>query len=103
MREKIDIRKIAYTLTEEDVKEAIMQERIRAMLGIYAVYDEVQGHKHKNYVPSVYKSLDEYEIDKSEANIFIYNNRTVPKPLADKLIAARKELESLGLLEPYIE
>ena len=101
MRRKIDIRKLAYTLTEKDVKEAIEQENIRRLLGIYTVYDDVQNKKVVGYIPSMYKSLDEYEIDKSEADNYIYNNQPVPDALASKLIAARIELEKRNLIKKY--
>lgn len=102
MRKKIDARKLAYTLTEEDVKEAIMQEKIRVKLGLYDVYDSTYTES-KEYVPSMYSSIDAYEYDKYIAENLILFNKPIPKELEDKLIRARLELENIGLLEPYTE
>lgn len=101
MKKKISVKELAYTLTESDVTNAIEQEKIRIMLGIYTTYDAVQSNNHNNYVPSMYSSLDEYELDKGEADNYIYNNKPVPKQLEQKLIAARIELENKGLLQRY--
>ena len=101
MRKKISVKDLAYTLTESDVNNAIEQEKIRLMLGIYTTYDAIQSNNHNRYAPSMYSSLDEYELDKNEADNYIYNNKSVPKQLEQKLIAARIELENKGLLEKY--
>ena len=138
--EKIDIRELAYTLTEEDVKQSIKQAELEETFGIYDVYGSEEPKRsfyasvrtiskeeqareiykaklraklgiqtiydaaHNNvdsYKPSMYSSIQKYEEEKSKAHLFITMNKSVPKDMEQRLIAARIELENLGLIERF--
>lgn len=90
------------TITREEQEYAIYLTNLRLKLGIQTIYDNSYSGGNK-YIPSMYTSTDEYEYDKLIVDNLITMNKPIPQDLQNKLIAARIELESLGLLEPYVE
>lgn len=68
-------------------------------LCIDTYYDESHTLDIESYIPSMYKTLGEYEADKFNAKLLIMSNKAIPKEMFNRLLDARKELEQKGILE----
>lgn len=51
-------------------------------------------------IPRNYKTYIEYVQDKNKAEYYIRNKMDIPPQLFNKLVEARVDLESRGILEP---
>ena len=89
-------------ISEEERAKEMYKEKMRAKLGILVIYDAAYNSAD-NYKPSMYSSLQKYEEEKNKAHLFITMEKHVPKDMEQRLIAARIELENMGLLDRYEE
>ena len=86
-------------ISEHAMLQANKRAQLLNYLGIAEYYDQPTTTYINKYVPTVYKSIEEYESDKFNARMLIDLNKPIPKELERKLVTARKELEKHGILE----
>lgn len=98
-RRRLSIYNVAQVYTPEQQAEKQRILKLKYELGLLTpYYDESKSCKNNdNYLPSMYNSLLEYELDKGIANKLINRNQPILDELREKLIRARKELERRGL------
>lgn len=100
-RKRISIYKIAKTFTPEELKRNQRIGNLRMYLGIYSEVDSsINMRDNIERTPSMYKSIQEYNAEKQYAEDCIYNGIEIPHSIVQRLVAARKELEQQGILEP---
>ena len=100
MKKKRSFFASAITFTDEEIQTEKLKAKLRAKLGIKTIYDDTQC-KQYSYIPSMYSSIEEYERDKDKADYLITIDKPIPNELYDKLVQARLELESKGLLKKF--
>lgn len=100
---KITIEDLARPISEKEMKNGKKRMNISFLLGILPIDYDTPGRDYEIVIPSNYRTEHEYENDKSLADSFIFKDMSVPKDLANKLIAARRDLEKRGLKEPIDE
>ena len=98
-RHRISIKDIR-EFTDEEVLENKRKLDLLFGLGIMLGYDDVGVNDEKTFlsVSTLYKSLYDYEVDKSEASIMITEKKPIPEELYDKLLKTKEELEKAGLI-----
>lgn len=99
LKKPISIYSVARMLTPEEIKDRERTSKLRKYLGIYIYLDDKSSHTQDEIVPSNYNSLESYERDKDYADDCIFLKKEIPKHIVQKLVTARKELESLGVLK----
>jgi len=91
-RNKLSIYSIAKEITPEE-KELY---DIRYNLGLLVTYYD-SANSSNEFVPSMYNTYGEYNVDIALANKLLMENKDIPKELEQRLISARKELQDKGL------
>lgn len=98
-RHRISIKDLR-ELTDEEVLENKRKLDLLFGLGIMLGYDDVGVNNEKTFlsVSTLYKSLYDYEVDKSEASLMITEKKPITQALYDKLLITKQELEQAGLI-----
>lgn len=103
-REKITLKNIVRKISKEEMEQEKNRMNMLEILGIPTYFDSSSNNDIKNKeklflsTSTLYKSLWEYNIDKSKASILINDNKPIPDDLYKKLVQTKKELEDAGIL-----
>ena len=89
---QLSIHSIARIITPEEKA----MYNIRYNLGLLVTYYDSANYSNE-FVPSMYNTYGEYNLDIELANKLLMENKEIPKELEQKLISARKELQDKGL------
>lgn len=98
-----NLRKLSIESILENRKNYILREE----LGLLMNYDKSSDYDTLNNnfitISTLYKSLNEYEMDKLKASILISEGKEIPKELYNKLAKTKIELESNAINKKFKE